>query len=172
MLVHGAIEIKSWVRTSQIGHIRSVCLKISFLIPDDSACAVHCAELRIILLVRFRLQHGLRELLRCSITVLGHSCVLIITSTLADCTINGSGMRPTEVNALSFLTLNCRMKNKNKFWVSDSYFVLSIRQYGQMMLLALLWNRDRPKEEVRIFWLLGHGLRPPRRFTGTEVTTQ
>lgn len=59
----------------------------------------------------------------------------------------------------------------NLFWFLDSYSVLLVLQYGQTMLLVLLWNSDRPKEEVRIFWLLGHGLRPPRQFTGTEITT-
>lgn len=72
-----------------------------------------------------------------------------------------------------FITRLINAMNKLKrFYLTDFCFVLLIQQYGRMMLRLLLWNNDKLKEEVRIFWLLGHDLHLPRRFTGIKITTK
>lgn len=102
MLVHGAIEIKSWVSSSPAGvnnqSKRSVDSFCCFSpIADNSPRYVNGVELRIILLIRVSLQQFQSELERCSVTILGHSDVLIVSCTLANYFIYGSGVRPAQV---------------------------------------------------------------------------
>lgn len=131
-----------------------------FLFADNSACTVHGIKLRIILLIRFGLQFRLCELLRCSVTVLGHSNVLIISSTLVDYNINGSGMRSAEVRACWHLDAWERkfLFKKKKLFLSIStrylFRVISTTIWPDDATRAFMEQRQaqRRGEELLVAW--------------------
>lgn len=87
MLVHGAIEIKSWVSLLLTTlFIKTFTFTISvfiILLPDNTACFINRCKFSIVLCLCVHLQCIVRQLFRFTIYILGYIPVHTVTHSLA-----------------------------------------------------------------------------------------